>query len=205
MRYEKTKQLAMKHYPRLYLTEADFLDHMLFGYGNGYEWFNGELCQLTVDRSGNTKELSVRQLNARNEEHRAHMKAMSDRFNSGRDEIKQYLREAGRADLIEDDDPYFESRENEIKSRARYCSETQKNPCWFKVEGTARDVFGKTMRQMCEYSRIVCMPDDIKPDWLDAAERAIAWAESPLCRMPDGNEKFLERAKARIAELRSKQ
>ena len=44
MTLELTIQLMFDHYPELFKTRADVLNHLFCTCGNGYDWYNGELA-----------------------------------------------------------------------------------------------------------------------------------------------------------------
>jgi hypothetical protein len=70
VKYEKTKEISFRHYPRLYLHEDDLLHQLFFVNGNGYQWFNGELVYLTYDDDDNPREVIEEELNVQNAQHR---------------------------------------------------------------------------------------------------------------------------------------
>jgi hypothetical protein len=61
---------------------------------------------------------------------------------------------------------------------------------------------------LCEYAKMCCIPDDVKPDWLEAAEWTCnfvkahpeLWAKN-YC---DKNEEWIAKAETRIAEIKEK-
>ncbi len=65
----------------------------------------------------------------------------------------------------------------------------------------AREVPHRIYR-ICKYAKILSLPDDIQPDWLAAAERAIDWAEGPECLLTDDDRHHLAIARQRIAALK---
>jgi hypothetical protein len=56
---------------------------------------------------------------------------------------------------------------------------------------------------LCEYAKIANLPDDIKPDWLQAARRALDWART--VKTTESDKQWLEKAEMRLFELKQKE
>lgn len=203
MKYEKVKELSFRHYPRLYLHEDDLLLHLFFTNGNGYTWFNGELVYLTYDSDDNPRPITEEELVEQNNRHREQMYQDSIKLEKERDLIWDEIF-PNKPNPHKNTDPYYESQEEEIKYRESSFKLKPEVQCWYRVEGSERNRFGHIVRSIYEPgARVMHLPDDIKPDWLDAADKAIHLAESPYCRMMDKDRAYIEKAKARIVEIKS--
>lgn len=64
--------------------------------------------------------------------------------------------------------------------------------------------FGEPLYPQCSLCKIAQLPDDIKPDWLDAAKRALAWARSDRCLFAESDRPFLEAAEDRVRKLEAR-
>lgn len=206
MKYAKVKELSFKHYPRLYLHEDDLLHHLFFVNGNGYHWFNGELAYLTYDSDDdNAPPREVTEAELIEQVQRDRETNYKNSLKSEAEWKKIYKEVFGKDRDYTNPDPYYEDAEQEIDYRISSMKwakpETQ---CWFLVEGAERNHFGHVMYPIYDRGAMIMnLPDDIKPDWLDAAERAIQWAESPYCRMTEKDRAYVEQAKIRIAQIKS--
>jgi hypothetical protein len=68
---------------------------------------------------------------------------------------------------------------------------------------SARDALPpvKELYPLCKYAAIVTIPDDVKADWLDAAERALTWALSDDVKRDIGDAGWLAKARRRIKQI----
>ena len=67
-----------------------------------------------------------------------------------------------------------------------------------------RNNYPREIYPICCFACINHLPDDIKPDWLDAAKRAVAFARSDRAIITDEDSEWLDKAEARIEELERK-
>lgn len=172
MRYEDFKKSHMEAYPSLHPDEADLLDHMFLCPGNGLEWSNGELIDCVtggVDSPEGIVEMA--RLHARAffvNQIESEKSREDDGFGIRAESIKYWERELEDLDL-----DVSSLQEKEWQRRRNYLSEEftkeDANHCWFlNGDGTIGTVI-----KMSSYSRINSVPDDIKPDWLQAVRRLI--------------------------------
>jgi hypothetical protein len=194
MNYRDTKVAMLAAYPRLFLDEAEVLHHLFFVNGNGYHWENGELTD------GSTSIAEVVQ-QAR-EDHRRHC----------RDEI---LWAEGHADghslvdrtrrhwqnvLAHMNEKRYESNERRRERKYRlWCVKNMGDmakDCWFlRKDGS----IGRVMYPLCQYADILHIPDDVKPDWLKAAVKAMEVAET--LKTTKADRAWLRTARAQIKQL----
>lgn len=193
--YTQTKKYLMDAYPSLFVDEADVLHHLFFVNGNGYEWVEGQL----VDVCSPEQDLdATRAQDKRRLEWEAKMaaaKGSDTRF------YEQQLALIAKSPAAQ--------RRAERQYRIRRC--TQRRPpgsrirdCHYLDEG------GKLRRYLyplCEYADILHVPDDVKSDWLKAAEKALSLVGGPLVHRPgetQRNKLYLRQAQKRIDGIKEK-
>ena len=176
MKYEEDKRISMKYYPRLFLDETDYLRHLFFVNGNGYDWINGELvCHETEEDAKQAHEEFMRNETERN--------------------LSELMPEYSYYGKTPE-----ETRQKEIDYRM-FCIEEmpEENNCWFLLSDGR---IGSVMYPICQYAKILHVPDDVKPDWLAAAFSAIEMAESDLYRCSEKDKEWLAKAKERLARFK---
>jgi hypothetical protein len=184
MKYSEELRLMMTYFPRSNLTEEDVLHHLFFVNGNGYEWVNGELVCYRSE-----------------EEAKAHY---DDFVAKDIEKSKEYADRYGdEAAWRYYGDTPEETKEKELayrKSFAKPLGEGNKEDCWFILPDGR---MGHYMYPISQYAKILHVPDDVKPDWLEAAFRAIEMAESDLCICTDKDKEWLEKAKKKLARFKT--
>jgi hypothetical protein len=105
-------------------------------------------------------------------------------------------------DLIPSDDPEVE-RQRELKNRRKWAKLGEElegpnfhNCYFFREDGTV----GRTLYPLCKYSQILNIPQDIKPDWLDAAKRAVEIARTKF-RCTEQDLASLNEAEAQLKKV----
>lgn len=182
MDYENTKRFMMRTYPGLFPYEEDVLDHLFFVIGNGYRWEGGELVDK-LDPSQHSEEEAI-----------ASAKELMRKFH--RDEIKyshsKKMRSYHKEMLREIDDPNYEEieRQRSLKRRERESEECALLPDGRRVA---------KIYPVCEYSKIVTVPNNVTPSWLNAAKKALEIA--PLMEPTEETLQWLETAKKRLKEM----
>lgn len=197
MKYKESLALSFKFYPTLYEKEEDVLHQYFFVNGNGLSWFEGELVELKYDRhTGDAWPYTLEELEARNVRDKESLKRQRQEM---RQSMKALFPEdyAGRTD---DDDSWMDPETPE-EIAAYHKKHKELFASFMGIEEYEAE--RRKLYPLCEYARILHLPDNIKPDWLDAAERAIAWAESPEVVTTDSDKEFLVKAKERILEIKS--
>ena len=186
--YKETLEATMIAYPRLFLTEADYLCQAFFTIGNGLRWIDGELSD------GRPLEVMIEEAR-KNREYTN--KIYSDTFESLREdgeeipEIEVY--ETGNVEI---------DQAKELKSREAFIEEGFDDG-WYKNEdGT----LGRPIYPISQFSKIMNLPDDIKPDWLEAAEKTVALCYTPVFKLTENDWKCIkEVVEPRIKELKNAQ
>lgn len=205
MTYEETKALMMEVYPSLFVDEADVLHHLFFVNGNGYSWEDGELTD------GETPEATRAQAKRDREHQNKHfVKPVLSRFDDflkSRDALDPETRatleklmadsDQRTKDLFQSDDPEVE-RAKEVQNRLRWIKSDSKQSSWFLLPDGR---IGRELYPLCEYADILHVPEDVKPDWLMAAVKALSVARSDLFRRTAKDEEWLSKAETTIKRL----
>lgn len=192
MNYADTLQHCYEAYPTLFPFEEDVLDHLFFVIGNGYSWINGELVDndyepaITIRRRD--KERIKRQIDS-------FQSIREDEMNEQKSYIKERLKEL-RAELKLG---YKKFQSIEILRRHKE-AEKENSSYFINADG----LLGRKIYPLCDYSKIVNLPDDIKPDWLEAAKRAITFANDPSkFRITESDKQWLDKASDLINKIAS--
>lgn len=199
MRYAKLKALLMDAYPTLFVDETDVLHHLFFTNGNGYDWVDGELVDVCREDSVDLIEERRKWRVARIEKNIAEELKLGVDEN-GPDGIR--LRHC-RAELELVNSSPAVQRAAERRQRmhnARHPFPNIKARAYCLVEGKLK----RYLYPLCEYADILHTPDDVKPDWLQAARKALSLVGKTLIHMPGDtrrNKVFLRWAEKRIKEL----
>lgn len=196
--YKATLKASMKAYPRLFLNELDFMGHAFFVLGNGLRWENG---QLTEGRS--LKEMITEA--ERNREHTKKQKlAEKERLLKIQDTMDPEEFEFLMHDCSHEYDAgtIEENRKKEIEFREEIISEYEDDEggCWYK---TSDGTIGQKIYPISQFCKIMNLPDDIKPDWLAAVEKAIALCYTERYKLTENDWKCIkEVVEPRIKQLK---
>lgn len=190
MKYKETKETLMEAYPSLFLYEADVLHHLFFVIGNGYEWENGELVGRNMKKEDLIKE--ARESNRR---------FLLDSFNwaKNNDSEPSFFENYYKKELALLDDPDYvkKKRRRELKRRKLWIEESHAFRC---PDGR----IGRQIYPLCEYSCIMTLPSDIKPDWLKAARKALQLIPSGYLSVSRTDKKWLLKAEKHIQKIMGK-
>jgi hypothetical protein len=181
MDYETTKNAKMEAYPSLYADEIDVLHHLFFVNGNGYEWINGELS----DGSNTAEELIKHAKEFRIEHIKTDIYIAEQ---EGNDKEVEYLK--NRLEYVMSADYVAEERKKNEEYRRSLIERGDKS-CWYICGG---DQIGRTIYPICQYARILHIPDDVKPDWLMAARKAIELTKTSAFRLTKEDEEWIAKA-----------
>ena len=167
MNVELTIQAMYDYYPTLFKERADCLNQLFVVLGSGYKWRNGEL--ISSDDRYKKEEIEILK------SHLVDGKAFQHNKFSLRDETIYY-------DKLRKEDPYYKDplksiyTDEEIEEMHQrhinslpddvYYKEPLRRHRWYCCQ-TWPD--GKEHIQWCEeYIPLLNIPEDIKPDWLEA-------------------------------------
>lgn len=151
---------SMREYPSISRNKLDVYDHLFLTNGNGYDWVNGELIEKY------NKRLNIISIE---------------------EAIDKLFNDESRIDLITDRMFFYigvlNKEEKVVKESLQYDlvryaqnvktivnAEKAVNQSLFEIEpiisldGLEPECF---LYPLCEYSKIMNIPDNIKPDWLD--------------------------------------
>ena len=135
-----------KRYPELYPTRMRVIDHVFFVIGNGYDWVDGEIICTSLDDYG-----TWGKRNRVNE-------GWEKRHQEDVKEMKKYL--TLRLKMAQESgkplSPYEKNRLKELEER--------------DLPRPLPDPVGPVrFYPACEYSKIACVPDNVRPEWLSLA------------------------------------
>jgi hypothetical protein len=170
--YLETKKLMMKAYPTLFLDEADVLHHLFAVGGNGYDWIDGELS------SGRTPEEVLEEARQCEEDSRRHREEIIQSWKKLDAELHEVLKGSGvkppktlrvfnRPEKVPTTPA--EIRKAEQARRLWYAKEMPGDCYFLRKDGSV----GRRLHPMCQYADILHVPEDVKPDWLAAACKAV--------------------------------
>lgn len=141
--YDQMLSENQQLYPRLFPTEDEFLHHVFFVNGNGFVWRDGEI----VEDFGNARSFEERlaESRANEQKHRQEWNAQTAH------DIVEF-RALGGPDIDAFVADWIERHDYDKVFKANRCTK---------------------LYPMCQYATILHIPDDVRIDWLDAAERAL--------------------------------
>jgi len=140
MSVEETIRVALINYPGIFPNALSVYEHLFCVIGNGYEWFKGELVSLRE----NSEDIEKAILKEIEYEHENLL-----RFKPVNDTIYRRVLEGNRDRIIENIKLIFDTN-NRL------------------TDFTPAPDF--QFSEITEYSKILNLPSDITPDWLDAVK-----------------------------------
>lgn len=187
MNYSDTLRAAQHSFPSLFPYEHDFLVHAFFVIGNGYKWENGEIVSLQKFASADEEIEHWRS------ERIQLIQSRIDREEgaTGSEFRKSYQHE--RLALAQS--PIEDQWAAEIKYRRDLIKELHWSvvQVWFETTLYGKPVIGKTT-EVSDYSLILKMPADVKPDWLNAAKNLIELVRHGVVRIDAVSQDYLMKA-----------
>lgn len=162
MRLELTIQLMFDHYPELFKTRADALDHLFCTCGNGFNWHNGELAD--PDDKDYYSEQYLKEL----ESHLVAGKAFQhNKLSLKQEKLNRLKEERGLIKTICEirgitPEQYFKDQEkaiNRLPDDRYYEIEDRKYRWYFFCAGECKS-----------WAPLFNYPKDIKDDWLAGIE-----------------------------------
>lgn len=209
MNVQDTVKKMLMLYPSITLNALDAYEHLFCVIGNGYEWKDGELVELCDPEDAGVptlqkaiyKVLRRKLLDNPAISLEAAMFVLNQKGDDEKDNTKQCIEELFKRtykSLNEDLSLIFrtEERMNDFEPHT-----AERYP-------EVRHIWPVNIYELCEYSEMCCLPDDIKPDWLEAAEKMYGfvkthrelWSEDRI----QNYEEWLPKVEARIKELKRK-
>lgn len=190
MTFEDTLRTSLLLFPGIHPNALTVYDHLFCVIGNGYSWENGELVEHG-EKASSVKDGVIKAI----EFHL--MDPVVDPFEHidlGLDYVKRSLNYEYKR-VIKDVEMTFDV-ENRMKD---FSFETSDKYFGYGKYFAAEDKY--MLYDICEYSKICNLPDDIKPDWLEAAEKMYDILVANPERVQDKNN-LLPKVKERIEELK---
>ena len=189
MKFEKTLRACLMMYPGIFPNALTVYDHLFCVIGNGYRWENGELVDSN-DKEDMLKDAVIKTLKFHLFE--SPMNSFDSIAELGVDFVKRRLKFN------------YETTIKEIEM----IFDTDRRMQDFSFEN-ADKYFGYanveekyTLYDLSEYSKICNLPDDIKKDWLEAAEIFYKFILEHRDRIEDKHN-LLPKVGERIQELKN--
>jgi len=171
MNVEDTVRRNLMDWPSLYKSRSDVMENLFCCYGTGYDWIDGEIAweegeaayQEMYDRHRERTPVSddpevilaarragmTEQQRRREDERNAEMMALMEKY--------------------PDDEPWVPA---EVELAREEAEETRY--VWENIDALCqRRAPRPSIYPMSEYSPLTRIPDDVKDDWLDAAQEAV--------------------------------
>jgi hypothetical protein len=174
--YVATREALLSAFPRLFIDETDVLHGLFFVTGNGFKWDKGTL----------TDGQSLCSLVTRAQRDHARFRAPF---------IAAGFTEVDFPSLRMQDTP--ETERAQERARRLQLATQKKNTYFLRKDGSV----GEALHPLSEYSKILNVPPDVRPDWLASAKLALSSVRVQFkCSVSD--EKWLRIAELRLAEFR---
>ena len=210
---------SLLYYPSIFVNALDVLHHLYCVNGNGYEWVNGEL----VEYSGCEHSISIKDAidyNIANELSKGDIHStinvaiLHHDINEKNPDFSMKLSEV-LSDKLTKEITRVVNMTLDIEHRANdfdiatlndypdsfMCMCRERN-----LDSTAKKMFAWNLYPLCEYSMICNIPDDVKEDYLEGAEKMVEFIKSHPDVHREGdydcNMEWLKKAEERIAGIR---
>lgn len=203
MTFKNSLKYALMYWSYIYPNALEVYDHFFLVIGNGYEWKNGQLVSKDQERP-----------NLRN----AIKKEIETTFeNHGLDPIDEYYMVKDNYDnqdeaveqFIEQEESLKASKVRRLIQRIDLIFNTKERMNDFRFDPIESQETFKfldekfTFYPISKYSKICNLPDNIKPDWLEAAEKFYNFILEHKDRIED-TENLLPSVGERIKWLKNK-
>lgn len=204
--YKETLEWSYKMYPTLNINELDVLNNLFFTIGTGKEWVDGELCdQLYPSFEEQYKEvLEQRKINYKN--NIAHKESLDksvldvlNKLSSENPVFQEVLSKFQKTSWEENDESNVpEAQRKEREKRISYASNKSKQlSCSYHLDAN-NELIQAIYPISEEYSAIMNLPDNIKPDWLEAAKKAIQYANEGKWILTEADKACILKAQQRM-------
>jgi hypothetical protein len=151
---------SMREYPSISRNKLDVYDHLFLTNGNGYDWVNGELIEKYNER------LNVISI----EEAIDKLFNNESRIDFTTDRMFLYIGELNKDEKVVKESLQYDLKRYAQDVKTIVNAEKAVNQSLFEIEpiisldGLKPECF---LYPLCEYSKIMNIPDDIKLDWLE--------------------------------------
>jgi hypothetical protein len=151
---------SMRKYPSISGNKLDVYDHLFLTNGNGYDWVNGELIEKYNEKPNI---ISIEE---------AIDKLFNDdyRIELTTDRMFFYIGELNKDEKVVKESLQYDLKRYAQNVKTIINAEKAVNQSLFEIEpiisleGLEPECF---LYPLCEYSKIMNIPNDIKSDWLD--------------------------------------
>jgi hypothetical protein len=151
---------SMREYPSISENKLDVYDHLFLTNGNGYDWVNGELIEKYNEKPNI---ISIEE---------AIDKLFNDdyRIELTTDRMFFYIGELNKDEKVVKESLQYDLKRYAQNVKTIINAEKAVNQSLFEIEpiisleGLEPECF---LYPLCEYSKIMNIPNDIKSDWLD--------------------------------------
>ena len=151
---------SMRGYPSISGNKLDVYDHLFLTNGNGYDWINGELIEPSNEKP-NVISIEEAIDNLFNDEYRIDLTT---------DRMFFYIGELNKEEKVVKESLQYDLKRYAQNVKTIINAEKLVNQSLFEIEpiisldGLEPEC---TLYPLSKYSKIMNIPDDIKPDWLD--------------------------------------
>ena len=151
---------SMREYPSISGNKLDVYDHLFLTIGNGYDWVNGELIEPSNEKP-NVISIEEAIDNLINDEYRIDLTT---------DRMFFYIGELNKEEKVVKESLQYDLKRYAQDVKTIINAEKLVNQSLFEIEpiisleGLEPEC---TLYPLSKYSKIMNIPDDIKPDWLD--------------------------------------
>lgn len=164
---ETLKRYLMK-YPSIFKNKWDVYHQWFIVNGNGLDWENGELVDIYDDNPITIEESLIKHVDF-------YLSDYLSELSKKDSPIISYIVLKGKIDRLK----------KNIKDTLKW-EEKIKN---FNCDNIER------FYPMSEYSKILNIPDDIKPDWKDASIEMLSWLIENYDKLGKENQKYIDMIK----------
>ena len=209
MNVQDTVKRMLMIYPSVSINAIDVYNHLFCTIGNGFRWEDGELVEIS-DVPLNVPTLYEAIDNAMQFEMVENPYSL---FEST--QVTYRMRHNGYDDQEEIVKSFSTKMYNMLKESVSLICRTEERLNDFEAPTRKRypEIFMKNyefnLYGLCSYSEICNLPDDIKPDWLEAAERMLNFIKNHSETWRKNQEaeynKWIPKIEERIKELKLKQ
>lgn len=193
MTVENTLRRSLLTYPTIFVNALTVYDHLFCTNGNGYEWEDGELVEIYKSGYDNIED-AVKGLLHKN---------LIDEFN-GFDSLSRLLiRDAENIGI-----PVLKVKNKRICEYVDMIYDIDNRMKDFsipddeEIKKRVKD-YRWSLYPICKYAQICNIPDDVKPDWLEACDRMMKFIDEHPDLVRD-EDNLLPEVRKRIEELKSK-
>lgn len=169
MTVKETLISDLMKYPSIHKNKWDVFHQWFIVNGNGMEWKNGELVDIYDNKPVTIEESIIKHVDFYITE------SLSEILDEDKDKRVLEIILNGKIDRLKKDiinSFKWEERMNDFTSD--------------RIE----DIY-----PLCEYSKILNIPDDVKPDWKEAAIEMLSWLIENYDKLGEENQKYINMIK----------